>query len=97
MTVNDAVYDGGPDRLDLAKKCLQLISDIAGRGARSQNPSDVCYALQELTQLLIERTGTEEILFEPVPIDQITGLERLLEELDLVDSCAQSMAASAQT
>jgi hypothetical protein len=32
--------------LNLAKKCLSLIRDIAARGASSSNPENVGYALQ---------------------------------------------------
>jgi hypothetical protein len=72
-----------------------LISDIAKRGAHSQDPAQVGFALQELSQVLVERTGTEETLFEPMPPNQMTDLERLLEELNFVDSGSQSLEASA--
>ena len=81
------------DRLVMAKRCLQLISDIAGRSAGCWNPEVVGYALQELTQVFLERTGTQERLFEPVPPDQIPDLGKLFEELDLVDSFSESMTA----
>jgi hypothetical protein len=85
----------GSNNINLAKKCLALISDIAGRGACSQNPEHIGYALQELTQVLVERTGSNDRLFEPVPADQINDLPSWLhEELDFVDSLSQSMAAS---
>ena len=79
----------------LAKKCLVLIRDIAARGSCSEDPSHVGYALQEISQALLERTGTEERRFEPIPADEINGLEALHEQLDFVDSCSQSIAASA--
>jgi hypothetical protein len=84
----------GSNNIDLAKKCLALISDIAGRGACSQNPEHIGYALQELTQVLVERTGSNDRLFEPVPADEIRDLPWLHEELDVVDSLSQSMTAS---
>jgi len=90
--LNDAPHDLGSDKLDIAKKCLTLICDIAGRGVRSQDPDHVGYALQELSQVLVERTGTDEIL----PPSQMTDLARLLEELDWVDSGSQGLEASAR-
>ena len=47
------------NNMELAKKCLALVRDIAARGASSRNPDHVGYALQELSQVLLERTGTE--------------------------------------
>jgi hypothetical protein len=79
------------NNVELARKCLTLISDIASRGACSDDPEQIGYALQELTQVLIERTGTEERLFEPIPAEQMRHLPKLYEELDFVDSCSQSM------
>ena len=79
--------------LEMARKCLSLIRDIAERGASSWDPGDVGYALQELSQVLLERTGTEDILFWPVPADEIEGLAALYEELDFVDSGSQSLYA----
>lgn len=73
-------------RIQLARKCLALISRIAGRGACSENPEHISYALQELSQVLCERTGDEERYFEPVPADEIAGLGELLEELAFVDA-----------
>ena len=75
----------GEDRIELAKKCLRLIGRIAERGARSQNPEIIGYALQELSQVLLERTDTQDRVFEPVDADQLQDLVRLYEELDFVD------------
>jgi hypothetical protein len=75
-------------RIELAKTCLRLIGRIAERGACSQNPEIIGYALQELTQVLLERTGTKDRIFEPVRADQIEDLTRLYEELDFVDVCS---------
>ena len=61
-------------------------------GAHSQNPEHIGYALQELTQVLFERTGNQERLFEPVVADQIGDLYPLHSELHLVDSFSQNMA-----
>ncbi len=48
------------DRIDTARNCLALISAIAARGASSPDPEHVGYALEELTQVLFERTGSQE-------------------------------------
>jgi hypothetical protein len=87
----------GLNKLELARKCLMLIRDIADRGARSQNTEHLGYALQELTQVLVERTGNEDRLFEPLPPDEIPAddLQHLYTELDFVNSASESMAESA--
>lgn len=81
--------------LKLAKKCLALIRDIAAEGACSENPEDIGYALQELTQVLFERTGSDERVFEPVTADAITDLGKLLDELEFVASFFPSIPTSA--
>lgn len=63
-TIEALILSGHPD---LEGLCLALIRDIAGRGALPENPEHVGYALQEISQVLFERTGTEERRFEPVP------------------------------
>ena len=80
--------------LEQARKCLSLISSIAKRGACSQNPDNVGYALQELTQVLLERTGKEERVFEPMPGGQIPNLPWLYTELDFVEGCSQDLEAA---
>jgi hypothetical protein len=75
-----------------AKRCLRLIRDIADRGASSWNPEHVGYALQELTQVLLERTGESERVFEPVSADGLGELRPLLAELDFVNGCSEDMA-----
>jgi hypothetical protein len=75
----------GEDRIELAKKCLRLIGRIAERCARSHNPEIIGYALQELSQVLLERTGTRDRVFEPIRADQIDDLTWLYGELDFVD------------
>ena len=77
-----------------ARKCLSLIEQIAGRGASSPDPAHIGYALQELTQVLIERTGDQRRLFEPIPADQISGLPALLKELEFVDWCSEDLQVS---
>jgi hypothetical protein len=94
MVSRDFVSYTGSNNIDLAKKCLTLISDIAGRGACSRSPEHIGYALQELTQVLVERAGSSDRLFEPIPADEICDLRWLHEELDLVNSFSQSMASS---
>ena len=87
----------GSDNIELAKRCLALIRDIAGRGACSQNPEHIGYALEELTQVLFETTGSDERLFEPIPPDEIRDLRWLHGELDFVETASQGMAASRHT
>lgn len=67
--------------------------EIAGRGANSEDPQQIGYALQELTQVLFERTGQEDRLFEPVPPGRIGGLSKLYEELAFVSCCSQDLTA----
>ena len=50
----------------------------------SWDPERVGYAVQELSQVLLERTDTEERVFEPVPADELGNLEKTLEELQWV-------------
>ena len=56
----------------LAKKCLALISDIAGRGARARNPHVVGHALQSLSQELLARIGIQEELFGPASATELS-------------------------
>ena len=95
MERKDSVALTGPENMELVRRCLALISAIAGRGACSENPEHVGYALQELTQVLFERTGSDERRFEPIPADQIHGLRWLIGELDFVNSGSEGMVASA--
>ena len=83
-----------PRRVEEAKHCLRLIRDIADRGASSWSPERVGYALQELTQVLVERTGTEDRVFEPVPAGELGDLSKLIEELEFVSSCSESMSVA---
>jgi hypothetical protein len=84
-------------RIELAKTCLRLIGRIAERGARSQNPEIIGYALQELSQVLVERTGTEDRMFEPVRADQIDDLSKLFRELDWVDGSSSDLISPERT
>ena len=74
----------------MARKCLGLTRDIADRGALAWNPELVGYAL-ELSQVLLERTGWEDRVFEPVHAGQIPNLSWLYEELAFVDGASQDM------
>jgi hypothetical protein len=80
--------------VETARKCLGLIRDIADRGASSWDANVVGYALQELSQVLLERTGTQDRIFEPVPAGEIENLAALYAELDFVDTGSQSLFAS---
>ena len=91
MQNGNSIPLAGPERIELARKCLTLISNIAQRGATSESPAQIGYALQELTQVLLERTGRQERLFEPVAADQIPDLSWLNSELELVDGFSQDM------
>jgi hypothetical protein len=83
------------ENFELAQKCLIAIRDIADRAVRSLDPGIMGYAIQELTQVLLERTGNDERLFEPVSVEQINDLPKLYAELDFVDGCSQDLVASA--
>jgi hypothetical protein len=82
--------------VELARKCLGLIRDIAERGAMSWDPEIVGYALQELSQVLLERTGTEDRVFEPVAAGEIPDLAALYLELEFVNVGSQDLCARAR-
>lgn len=46
-----------------------------------------------MTQFLLERTGEDDRVFEPIPPAQISDLQKLREELDFVNWCSESMMA----
>lgn len=77
--------------VEMARQCLKLIRDIADRGAWSPNSGDVGYALQELSQVLWERTGTASRFFHPVPAEQLQGLSALRTELEWVEGFSADM------
>ena len=83
----------GSVNVEMARKCLGLIRDIAEWGALSWDSTDMGYALQELSQVLLERTGMEDRQFEPLPADQIHGLADLYAELQWVYGFAQERSA----
>jgi hypothetical protein len=64
--------------------------DPEARGG--ERPSTLIYR-----QVLFERTGSGERLFEPIPADEIRGLRSLHEELDFADKASQDMAPSGHT
>jgi hypothetical protein len=77
--------------IELARRCLALIRDIADRGASSWDAGQVGYALQELSQVLFERQGSEDRMFQPVSAGQLTELAHLHEELLWVDGFSREM------
>ena len=77
--------------VEVARRCLGRIADVARRGESSSDPGFVGYSLQELSQVLLERTGAEDRVFEPISAEEIDGLEKLHEELEFVDALSQDM------
>ena len=82
---------GGATQVDLARKCLLLIGDIAIRGACSLTPDHIGYALRELTQILIERNLNQDGVVQTVSTHQFHNLRWLHAELDVIDSFSQCM------
>jgi hypothetical protein len=74
---------------ELAKQCLELISRIAARGAEAHNPEHVRYALQELRQVLLERSGDDDRIFDVEISPPVDELRHLLGELAFVDGCSE--------
>ncbi len=77
--------------VEKARQCLGKIRDIADLGASSWDPEMVGYALKELSQVLLERTGEDDRVFEPAPPDELGDLDALYVELALVDGFSQDM------
>jgi hypothetical protein len=75
----------------LARKCLQLIRDIANRGVLAWDEGQVVYALQELSQVLCERAGYDDRVFEVESAAELGDLSHLYEELLFVDGASQDM------
>jgi hypothetical protein len=82
----------GRKNVTLARKCLALISDVAGRGARARYPHVVEHALQSLTQELLARIGIQEEIVRPASATELFGLESLLEELRWVDDASRDLS-----
>ena len=80
------------NNIDLARQCLALIADIAARCSSCADPELLGYALQELSQVLYERTGNEHTIFEVIPADKIGGLQKLYTELDWVNCSSLDMS-----
>ena len=66
--------------ITLARKCLELIRDIAARAVSAEDPRHLSCALQDLTEVLT--TGIEERRVEEFPISVIADLEDLFKGLD---------------
>ena len=94
--MNQQTTECSIDKNDAARRCLRLISEIADRGARSSDPEQIGYALQELTQVLFERTGNDDRVFEPVAPSQIDGLSELHTELEWVNGFAQDLTTASR-
>ncbi len=72
--------------VDLARKCLGLVREIADRGASAWDPFEVAYALEELRQVLSEPIGFDERAFMPESATEIPDLEDLYRELFFADA-----------
>jgi hypothetical protein len=72
--------------VDLARKCLGLVREIADRGAGASDPYEVAYALEELRQVLSEAVGFDEPAFMPESATEIPALEELYRELFFGDA-----------
>ena len=81
----------GPRNTALARRCLELIRDIADRGASSWDAEQTGFALQEISQVLFERSGCEDRMFEPTAAGKLSDLGRLYEELDFVDGVSKEI------
>jgi hypothetical protein len=74
------------NRVELARKCLRLIRDIADRGACAWDAEEVAYALVELRQVL-----GDERAFEPMTAAEIYDVEDLYRELFFADCACRDM------
>jgi len=80
--------------MELAKKCLGRISDIASRGARSKDARCVGGALIFLSTTLSEYVAYREKLRAPGLRDWLPGLRDLDSELDIIDRLVAKDLAS---
>jgi hypothetical protein len=92
----EAVSGGKMNNVELARKCLERIRDIADRGASSWDPQVVGWALQELSQVLLERTGDNHRYFEPVSAAEIDNLPALYQELDFINGVSEEFTRAAR-
>ncbi|MFN7992745.1 MAG: hypothetical protein U0Q18_04050 [Bryobacteraceae bacterium] len=76
----------------LARHCLMLIRSVATQGIISPNSEIVEYALQELSQVLVERTGIEEFVFDLVDSDEIRDLAFYLDRLYHLAQSSRALA-----
>jgi hypothetical protein len=79
------------NEMEMAKQCLELIARIAARGAYAHNQEHFIYALQELRQVLLERSGSDERIFDPERLPPMDELRYLRGELAFMDSCSQEL------
>ena len=73
----------------LAQECLMMISNMAARGARSLDPERIGYILQELSQVIGERNGSKDIVFELMPPQRIPDLPHLHAALSFMHGISQ--------
>src|ERR1700728_2420288 len=76
--------------ITLARKCLELIRDIAARAVSAEDPRHLSCALQDLTEVLT--SGIEERRVDEFPISVIADLEGLFKGLDTVNYNSLQMA-----
>jgi hypothetical protein len=74
-----------------ARKCLELIRDIADCGASARDVGQVVYAIQELSQVLFERVGGDARAFHVESPADLEDLSHLYEELLFVSGLSEDM------
>jgi hypothetical protein len=90
----DTVIDPHADSTELARKCLRLIRDIAHAGSCAQSPNDVGTALEDVSQIIFERTGIKGQFFAPTSPDCIPDLHTLYDQLKPMEPLAQMWGTS---
>jgi hypothetical protein len=78
-------------RVELARRCLGLIRDIADRGACAWDAEEAIYALMELRQVLSDPTGEEEQTIETRSAEEVSDAEDLYRELFFADCACRDM------
>jgi hypothetical protein len=81
--------------VELAKRCLELIRDIAERGASARDEEHIAYALQELSQVLFERIDGDARVFQVQSAADLEDLSHLYQELLFVDGASEDMFQAA--
>jgi hypothetical protein len=66
--------------VELAKKCLRLVRDIATRGVSARDDGQVVYAIQELSQVFAERAGADDRIFDAESAADLGDLSGLHED-----------------